>query len=304
MATCGVGGEATRTAIVVAMLGIGACGGSDGAASGSGGTAGSAEDSEGVSAAVEEARDRLETTEGGRLVLRAIEAHGGLERWFSTPTSSFGWEYSNVGANLRFRTELVAHNRSREIYHDVTSLGTPDEPRPFEGRMAWNGEEAWFVPADVQRINARFWALTGYYFQMIPFVFADPGTNHERLPDEELDGETYEMVKVTYDPGVGDADDYYIAYVDPDTGLVRAVRYVVTFGGRPPGDETLFYYEDYTTVDGFTVPTRFRGHGFEDGERGDFQNEAWATELAFGVPFDSTRLVRPDSARVDPLPGG
>lgn len=252
----------------------------------------------------EEARARLEASEGGRLVLRAIEAHGGLERWFATPTSAFGWEYSNVGANLRFKTEMVAHNRSRHVYHDVVSLGTPDEPGPFEGRMAWNGEEAWFVPADVTRVNARFWALTGYYFQMIPFVFADPGADHELLPEEELDGETYDMVRVSFDEGVGDADDYYVTYVDRETGLVRAIRYVVTFGGRPPGGETLFYYDDYTTVDGLTVPTRFRGYGFSDGERGDFRNEAWATDIDFGVPFDSTRLAPPDSARIDPLPGG
>lgn len=256
-----------------------------------------------ASATAERARTRLEASEGGRLVLRAIEAHGGLERWYATPTSSFGWEYSNERAGLRFRTEMVAHNRTREVYHDVTSLGTPDRPEPFTGRMAWTGEEAWFVPADDERINARFWATTGYYFEMIPFVFADPGARYERLPDQVLDGETYHMVKVGYEEGVGDADDYYVAYVDRRTGRVRAIRYVVTFGGRPAGIETLFYYDDRTTVDGLTVATRFRGFAFRDGEKGAFRNEAWADEIEFGVPFDTTRLAVPDSARIDPLPG-
>lgn len=274
---------------------------------GSGSDAGDADTDTGPSAAARanaaEARSRLEATEGGSLVLRAIEAHGGLERWYDTPTSSFGWEYSNVGANLRFKTRMVAHNRTRQVYHDVVSLGTPSEPQPFEGRMAWTGEEAWFVPADVTRINSRFWALTGYYFEMIPFVFADPGVNYELLPDEELDGETYDMVRVSFDEGVGDADDYYVTYVDRETGRVRAIRYVVTFGGRPPGGETLLYYEDYNTEQGLTVPTRFRGYGFSDGERGSFRNEAWATDIDFDVPFDSARLLPPDSARIDPLPG-
>jgi len=298
LVACGPGGESGSDA-----------GGVDGGASGMGSETASAAESPdpAISASAranaEEARARLEASEGGRLVLRAIEAHGGLERWFATPTSSFGWEYSNVGANLRFKTRMVAHNRSRHVYHDVVSLGTPDEPRPFEGRMAWNGEEAWFVPADVTRINSRFWALTGYYFQMIPFVFADPGVDYELLPDEELDGETYDMVEVSYEEGVGDANDYYITYVDQESGLVHAIRYVVTFGGRPPGGETLFYYEDYNTEDGLTVPTGFRGYGFADGERGSFRNEAWTTDIDFGVPFDSTRLVPPDSARIDPLPG-
>lgn len=250
-----------------------------------------------------EARARMESSEGGRLVLRAIEAHGGLDRWFATPTSSFGWEYSNEELGYRFRSEMVVHNRSRLAYHEMTHLGTPDDRRPFEGRMAWDGERAWFSPADSTRVNARFWALSGYYFEMIPFVFADPGVRYEKLPSEELDGETYDMVKVSFEPGVGDADDYYVTYVDRETGLVRAVRYVVTFGGRPAGDETLFYYDDYVTVDGLTVPTRFRGYGFADGERGEFRNEAWADEIDFSVPFDTARLERPDDSRIDPLPG-
>lgn len=37
----------------------------------------------------EEARARLDVNEGGRLVLRAIEAHGGLEAWYRAPTSSY-----------------------------------------------------------------------------------------------------------------------------------------------------------------------------------------------------------------------
>lgn len=290
-------------AILGLPLAFAACGPGGGSGSDAGGSDTGASPSAAARANAAEARSRLEATEGGSLVLRAIDAHGGLERWYDTPTSSFGWEYSNVGANLRFKTRMVAHNRTRRVYHDVVSLGTPSEPQRFEGRMAWTGEEAWFVPADVTRINSRFWALTGYYFEMIPFVFADPGVNYELLPDEELDGETYDMVRVSFDEGVGDADDYYVTYVDRETGLVRAIRYVVTFGGRPPGGETLFYYEDYNTEQGLTVPTRFRGYGFSDGERGSFRNEAWATDIDFGVPFDSARLVPPDSARIDPLPG-
>lgn len=252
----------------------------------------------------EEARERMQPSEGGRLLLMAIDAHGGLERWFATSTSSFGWEYSNLGADLRFKSEMVADNRDRRVYHDVTILGTPDDPRPFEGRMAWDGTEAWFSPAEATQLNARFWALTGYYFQLIPFVFADPGINYESLPDEELDGATYDMVKVTYDPGIGDASDYYIVYVDQETRRVRAIRYVVTFGGREPGPETLFYYNDLQTVDGLTVATAFEGYRFADGQKGEHRSNAWATDIDFSVPFDDTRLEQPPDSRVDPLPGG
>jgi|TARA_B100000809_G_scaffold60873_1_gene57478 hypothetical protein len=61
--------------------------------------------------------------------------------------------------------------------------------------------------------------------------------------------------------GVGDSPgDTYVLYIDQESGLVKAIRYTVTyFSGRlpstePPKRETLFYYEDYVTVDGLTVP--------------------------------------------------
>ena len=44
-----------------------------------------------------EARTRLIESEGGQLVLAAIEAHGGLENWYAAPTSAYAWEYSNLG---------------------------------------------------------------------------------------------------------------------------------------------------------------------------------------------------------------
>lgn len=248
------------------------------------------------------ARARLEASEGGRLVLRAIEAVGGLELWYATPTSAYGWEYANTGSDIRFKSFLVADNRTREVYHRLVSLGTVREPLPVEGRFAWDGADAWIQPAEIEAINPRFWATTGYYFSSIPFVLADPGIVYERLPDEELDGEMYDMVRVGYEPGVGDASDTYTLYVDKESGRVEAIRYTVTYGGRPARGETLMYYRDYVTVDGLTVPTHLVGYTFVDGRPGEPRNEAWVTDISFTQPFDETQLEMPPDGRVQPFP--
>jgi hypothetical protein len=251
------------------------------------------------------ARERLQANEGGRRVLRAIEAHGSLEAWYSTPTSAFAWEYSNQGMGFRFKSYQVADNRTRKIYHTLQSLGSPELVMPANGRFAWDGEEAWIHPASIERINPRFWATTPYYFQLVPFVLADPGLRYEVIPAEQLDGVVYDMVRVGYESGVGDSPgDTYVLYLDPDSGLVRGIRYTVTyFSGKapsadPPKRETLFYYEDYVTVDGLTVATHFRGFLFESGQIGEFKNEAWATEISFSEAFESGQLIGPAEARV------
>lgn len=238
------------------------------------------------------------------MVLRAIEAHGGLEAWYRAPTSSYAWEYSNAGANLRFKSHMVVDNRTRLAYHDLLELGTPDAPAPATGRFAWDGTNAWIWPDTLQSPNPMFWATTGYYFESIPFVLADPGLRYELLPEASLNGVSYDLVKVSFDDGVGESSgDTYTLYVSRDSGLVDAIRYTVTYGrGRPAPDatprETLFSYEDYTTVDGLTVPTRFRGYWFENGAQGEFKNEAWATEIAFHEAFDPARLIPPEGARI------
>jgi len=257
-----------------------------------------------------EARDRLQASEGGELVLRAIEAHGGLEAWYRAPTSSYTWEYANVGSDVRFKSFLVADNRTREVYHDLLTTGPYDAPDPVDGRFAWDGERAWIHPDTIQQPNPRFWGISGYYFQQIPFVLADPGINYRRLQDEELEGARYEMVRAYFDPGVGESPgDSYTLYVDPGTGLVRAIRYTVSFGRdlEPDADlpETLFYYDDPVTVDGLTVATAFRGYRYtEAGERGEFRNEAFADSISFRRPFHRSRMEAPEGARFVPAPGG
>lgn len=257
---------------------------------------------------VRAAEARLEASEGGRLVRRAIDAHGGLEAWYGAPTSAYTWEYANEPADLHFKSYLVADNRTRRVYHDLLTLGPYGAPRPVEGRFAWTGEDAWIAPDTLEAINPRFWATTGYYFEQIPFVLADPGLRYEALPPDTLDGEAYDLVRVGYEAGVGDSPgDTYTLYVDRETGRVRAIRYTVTYGrDADPAEtpsETLFYYEDYATVDGLTVPTRFRGYDYADGERGAFRSEAWADSISFRRPFDASRLAMPENARVAPPPG-
>lgn len=254
--------------------------------------------------AVAEAEARLSETPGGEIVLRAINAHGGLAAWHAAPTSSYTWEYSNHGSQTRFKTHMVVDNQSRFAYHDLMELGTPDSVSAVDARFAWNGTEAWMHPAEIESPNPMFWATTGYYFSSIPFVLADPGLRYDVLPVEMLNDRPHDMVRVSFDEGVGYSDgDWYTLYVDQETDLVTAIRYTVTYGrGRPAADatprENLFFYEDLVVVDGLKVPTRFRGYRYADGQQGDLRNEAWVSDISFRRPFDSSWLETPEGARV------
>jgi hypothetical protein len=256
------------------------------------------------------AEDRLTQNEGGRRVLRAIEAHGGLRAWYRAPTSSYVWEYANKGADLHFASYLVVDNRTRRAYHDLLRTGAYEDPQPVDARFAWDGREAWIAPDSIRQPNPRFWALSGFYFQQIPFVFADPGVNYEALPDDSIDGTPHDMVRITFGEDVGDApDDTYTLYLDKGSGQVDAIRYTVTFGRDvgPEADlaETFFDYQDYVTVHGLTVPTRFEGYSYSEAEGVGEARKSWARvdSISYRRPFEASRLERPPNARVVPLPG-
>lgn len=249
----------------------------------------------------EETEARLMATEGGQMLLRAIEAHGGLDAWHNAETSSYVWGF---GGGLE--SKMVAHNRTRQVYHDVLSMG--GEPAPDGAQMVWDGTDAWVYP-DSLETNPRFMATTGYYFQSIPFILADPGIRYEVLAPALLDSVEHHLVRATFDDGVGDAPgDHYTLYIHPETYMVNALRYRSTFGrGRPALDEsmseTLLYYKGYVTVDGLTVPSQFEGYGFSEGARGNKYYEAASSEHSYTQPFVENRLVMPSSgARVAPMP--
>lgn len=261
-----------------------------------------------VSQQVDNARLRLEGSPGGRLILEAIQAHGGLEAWYRAPTSSYTWEYANVEIDLQFKSFLIADNATRRVYHDLLTTGTYGNPEPVNARFAWDGTDAWIHPPGIEAVNPRFWATSGYYFEQIPFVLADPGVNYDVLDDDTLNGLPHHLVRVSFNSGVGDSPgDTYVVYLDPASNRVRAVRYTVTYGrppsAGPPQRQTLFEYGDYETVDGLTVPTRFLGYDFSDGTKGKFRNEAWADSISFRRPFDASRLEAPSGARFVSLPG-
>ncbi len=210
-----------------------------------------------VDARVEDSKKRLEQTEGGKLLWESIKAHGGQKQWFSNGLFFFRWTYHMDDAGLTKDTSQTIDTWSARARHE----GHGD----LEGiTFGWDGKKAWISPEDADLgFPASFWALTPYYFVGVPHVLADPGTIHEKLADQiSLDGNNYDQVKVTYKSGTGESpDDYYITLIDPQTKLVKGVRYIVTsplvLKGRKPV-EKLLTYEGWHKVSGIFLPKSHR----------------------------------------------
>jgi hypothetical protein len=248
---------------------------------------------------VEESRERLTDSEAGKLIWKSIEAHGGLERWFANGPLFFRFDYSPIGdRTVRDTYNLVDTwaSRARQELAD-------DRDRAF----GWTGEQAWFAPKSepLEKINARFWALTPYYFVGMPFVLSDPGVKLEMKGTAELHGETHQVVKATFAEGTGDSpDDYYTVYIDPETGRFGGLRYIVTYPGFfPDGGHSppkLMVYNGEQTVDGITFAETAPAYKWnkEEGERGEKVTEISISDVEFRPETPDAAFDVPEDGKI------
>lgn len=235
---------------------------------------------------VDDAQERLRATEAGQRIEQAIEAHGGLARWYGNGPLAFRFNYRPLDDGTPRDTYEVASYWSAQTRHRLAQDTTI--------QYGWDGQQAWAYPTDtLVPYNVRFWSLTPYYFVGIPFVLADEGINLTMMEPDTLAGSTYDLVKVTYEDGVGDApDDYYVIYVGRDDKRVGAIRYIVSYPGYFPdgghAPEKLMTYEGEQTVDGVILPKRYRTFWWKDEQRGEHITNITLSEVEFrpGVGAD------------------
>ena len=249
-----------------------------------------------VEGRVSATKERLSKSEAGELVWQAMEAHGGLEKWFTSGALTFRFRYMPIdGKTVRDSVQVIDPWDARAVH------ALPDDATKAFG---WDGERAWATaPNEELGVNPRFWALTPFYFVGVPFVFGDDGVNLALEGQTEFEGRTYDLVRVTFDAGTGDApDDFYVLYVDAETKRVGGVRYVVSYpgffpqGGNSP--EKFMAYDGAQTAGDIVFPRSFRTFKWVDGAPGEHVTNSTMTEVGFDPTARIDGFAMPEGARV------
>ncbi|MEM8526331.1 MAG: DUF6503 family protein [Bacteroidota bacterium] len=226
-----------------------------------------------------------------KTLLAGLEAHGGIEKWYEMQTL----EYDLI------KDSIVEHQlidlASRKVL--ITT-----EPETFT--LGFNGQEVWVSPekAAFPGNSARFYHNLLFYFYAMPFIASDPGINYEEIPNDSLNGEVYNAVKISYNEGVGDApDDEYILYFDKETHQMEWLLYTVTyFSGEKSTKYRAINYSKWQDLNGLLLPEIMTGYKFENSTIGDkrydrvFNNAKISTEAA-----DQNIFKMPNEAEIDSL---
>ncbi|WP_339628830.1 hypothetical protein [uncultured Maribacter sp.] len=252
-----------------------------------------------VTSRAAKAKEKLNSSEAGKVVWNAMEAHGGLVTWYANGPLSFRFNYQpQDGKTPRDSYQIVDTWSNRAVHTSATDSAA---------HFGWTGEQAWIKTKDSTSFeyDTKFWALTPLYFYGQPFVLDGEGVNLELLPEVSYKEQKQDVVKVTFDAGTGDApDDYYILYFGEESHKIAAIRYIVSYpeyfkdGGHAP--EKFMEVIGENTVNGILFPTSYKTHWLTKDEKPgeyitkiDVSNVSFKNDLPkdfFDVPKDAKIL--------------
>ena len=245
---------------------------------------------------VSDAEKRMKQDTAALKVWESIKAHGGLHQWFENGALQFRFDYQPLGGGKRRNTFQTVDQWSVRAVHE---LGKGDD----KIRFGWDGKLAWVFPDSAQiEINPRFWSTTPFYFVGLPFVLADEGINYQLLESQTLEGQDYDLVKITYDDGVGDAsNDFYVIYIDQETKLMGALRYIVSYPGYYPNgghsQEKIMKVIDLSGIKGIQMPTGYHTYWWKEGVDEHITN-IYVTEVKFDRTIPLAYFEKPENAKV------
>jgi hypothetical protein len=218
-----------------------------------------------------------------KLLKRAVEAHGGLDRWnkvkaIKVAASITGgiWWVKGKGDFLK-SVVLTAETRNERLTvdfpgQDKRAIFEPDrvvietvkgaliEARDnpetsFEGQQR---ETPWDDVHVAYFVGEALWTYLN-----TPFLYTHEGFVSEEIAPIQVESETWRRLKVTFPDNVKSHTREQISCFGPD-GLLRRHDYTVDILGGATG---LNYASEYRNVDGIIVPTRRRVYAYE----GDYQ---------------------------------
>ena len=253
-------------------------------------------------AATEVAPAAEEPNQGKALVQEMVEAIGGVETLKSLKDVEYEHTYyvpAEDKRDISLERYIFDGEHSWAKYTTRTKWVMPD----IEGEIiqGYDGNESWvtvdgkLTEDSVALRLGDFFRKTNFYWFCMMFKQLDPGMTYEHKDKQNVDGIEYDIVKVGFEENVGDVQDTYVLYINPDTKLVDQFLFtVLDFGVTDP----LLMKIEYQTMNGVKVPA-FRKYIPADWD-GNIKGEDWVEyhykNVKFNNGFTQDMFKKPETA--------
>lgn len=240
-------------------------------------------------------------SENAKLIVeQMIKAHGGMQKWNSSPTLAFT-HILVFGEPLA--TEFWVSRETTEIKTERTY----QDWHAFDGKLANDGTKTWTQnwqlgnPPSVN-VNAI------YYIMALPWLTQKSEVVLEELPKAKLGKEAilYDVVKMIFKKESKKSPyQYYTLYIHPETHLLKGIAYNITNGafldliGLPKEEKSLGPYTHiiytYKTINGLTFPEKY--DTFDPANHNAGRHIAY--DFSLNTKFDESRMKMPADAVID-----
>jgi hypothetical protein len=208
------------------------------------------------------------------LLKMAVEAHGGLSRWYELATVKANVSVTGAIWHLKGKPDALKNISIEAQLHQeriTTHFIRQDRRMTFEpNRIVIETETGNYLnsrdnPRDAFQNHKRetpwddlhmgyFSSYALWNYLTTPFLYTNPGFVTEELAPWHEDGEEWRALKVTFPDYIATHTREQISYFGRD-GLLRRHEYTVDIMG---GGRGLNYAIDYRKLDGIAVPTKRR----------------------------------------------
>lgn len=229
-------------------------------------------------------------TENPRVLIeKMVQAVGGRDRLYALKDVEYEYTYHNLTTDKRdVSTERYVFDG--ELSWAKYSVREKSALPQLQGELieGYNGKQSWATldgrliqdPKALRIVD--FTRKTNFYWFTMMFKLLDPGVNFSYKGTKNIEGVDYDLVGVTFDENVGDAQDTYVLYINPKTHLVDQFLFtVMDFGVSQP----FLMKVQYEEVEGLKLPAK-RRFAPADWE-GQIRKEEWSEELSQNIHFNN-----------------
>lgn len=223
------------------------------------------------------------------LVDRVHAAVGGLDRLKALKDVEYTYVYRDNATGEEdisleryvFEGELSWARYSKREKHALPAMAG-EIVQGYDGNRTWVTRDGVLLENEQAVGTADFLRKTNYYWFAMMFKLLDPGISYAYEGSRQVGATAYDLVRIGFAEGVGDASDTYLLYINPQTGLVdRFLFTVMDFGMSEP----LLMTVEYAEVEGLKLPAVRRY--IQSNWAGEIVGEAWIDEIMSEIRFDN-----------------
>ncbi len=221
------------------------------------------------------------------LVEKMVEACGGKENFYSLEDVQYEYTYQDMATGKKdVAVERYVFDGELSWAKFITRENVMAPQMKGEMIQGYNGKESW-VTVDGKLIEdpqllkfTDFLRKTNYYWFTMMFKLLDPGVNYEYAGTKEVNGVSYDLVKITFGENIGDVQDKYLLFINPETHMVDQFLFTVLDFNITEPNLMMVKYEE---IDGVKLPTN-RTYTKADWD-GNVKGDKWTAEISRNIVF-------------------